>query len=123
MIAYKWAIKKENKYYPLINFGINTWMKIEAKPYEINNTYIYNGEYSYLVTPSRKMYMREIDGFHFWGEINQNVLLRWNNFLIRFKQLKINSTLMCEIDDIIVKNEFMGIPRIIANKFTVLKEV
>jgi hypothetical protein len=123
MIAYKWTIKKDNKYYPLVNFGINLWMKINCSPYEIGKIYIYNGECSHFVNSIRKRYGHEIDGFHFWKSINNDILNRWNIFLQQRKQPTINATLLCEVEDIIKETTCNGYPKIIANKFKVLKEI
>jgi len=123
MIAYKWVIKKEDKYYPLVNFGINCWMKIKAPPYEFGKEYKYNGEFAHLVSLMRRKGMREIDGFHFWKVNNKDLLNRWNNFLESHKQPKINAILKCEIDDIVVENDCNRVPRIIANKFKVIGEI
>lgn len=39
MIVYKWCIKKRNKYYPLVNYGIHPRIKRKSYPYEIGKIY------------------------------------------------------------------------------------
>ena len=120
MIAYKWVIKKNNKYFPLVNFGINEWMRnIQAEPYEIGKTYKYKGQYSHYNKNDR-----ERDGYHFWLRPKKEFILNnWNTFLKRKNSPEINAILKCEIDEIKTYKDCWQEPRIIADKFTVLEEV
>jgi len=124
MIAYKWAIKKENKIYSLMNFHINSWMNsMNLLAYEPNKIYEYKGEYAYLVHNCHKKFNREIDGFHFWKnkKINRKILFNWNRYLQNHNQPKINCLLKCQINKIKFENNCCGEPRIIANEFKILR--
>ena len=118
MIAYKWVIKKDNKYVPLRNFGIDALDGIQKHiSYKMHKVY--------KCPKGRKKsggYFC-IPGFHFWGNTsNIQTLENWNRFLKKRNQPTINCILICEIEDIIKqRNSLLG-NHIICKKFKVLEE-
>jgi len=119
MIVYKWVIKQNNRFYSLMNYGINSWrLPISLAPYCINNIYSdYQNYGERLTNPFEKK------GFHFWKNPEGEFLgmkLKWNNYLQKRNQPKINAILLCEINinDIIKENDI----RVIAKKFKVIEQ-
>jgi len=126
MIAYKWVIEKEGKFYSLINFGIDTGIKnICIFPYELNKTYHSPLDLSPEKTKQTKRLMqlgfgsRDLPGYHFWNTIKNTTLPKWNKYLFMKKQPMINAVLKCEVNAIVViENNYQGEgTRIIANEF------
>lgn len=130
MIAYKWCIKEDNKYYPLINYRIHPAIKEKSYPYEIGKTYSDPKDllFEYYKLAKAKGYSTcrnpmNLKGFFCWHTSQpQQEWDRFNTCLTQKKQPKINSILKCRIykKDIIVQNRMVGIK---VKKFKVLEEV
>jgi hypothetical protein len=123
MIAYKWVIEQNKKYYPLENFYIDGYIENAClAPYELNKTY--NDPIN--LAPARKIKpnYRDIPGYHFWNTPTNSTLERWNNYLVRRQQPIINAILKCEIPDnkiIATHEQYQGEgTRIIARAFKVI---
>jgi hypothetical protein len=133
MIAYKLVVEKENKFYPLVNFGINGWMgETNFPPYELNKTYEYKGEgEKYLrinKETGRVMNLKEQDGFHFWLEPDKEDLIeQWNEYFRKKKKREqINAMLKCEVHKIRwfgFQNYERPHRKIIASTFTPLEVI
>lgn len=133
MIAYKLVIEKDNKFYPLVNFGINCWMgDTNFPPYELNKTYEYGGEgkefFERKCKTARTRNYAEMDGYHFWLESNKEDLInQWNEyFRKKGKRERINAILKCEVHKI----RWVGLQyynkehkKIIASEFTPLEVI
>lgn len=119
MKVYKWCIKKDSKYYSLINYDIYHYrIKKKYPPYEIGKIYD-NPDKSQEGYYSKGT---NISGFHFWKEpLNERFFSQYNRCLINCKQLKINAILECEINekDIISQNG----NHIVSKKFKILNEI
>ena len=120
MIAYKWTIKKDNKYFSLMNFNIYPSLKnLQCKPYELNKIY---SDYIKDLRPINLQHNLNIAGFHFWKEPKSGHLWkRFNNCLNHYKQPEINAILKCRInnEDIIIEDK----ERIVAKRFKILEEI
>lgn len=124
MLVYKWVIKKDDKYYSLRNFGIDSGKIYNYKPYYIGASYITSC--SVRKGFSDKIYniyngLTKFSGFHFWKKKSNKELNRWNKFLYRNDKPIINAILKCEIreQDIFKENDY----QIVAKKFKVLEEI
>jgi hypothetical protein len=125
MIAYKWVIKKDNKYFSLRNFGIDGGKRrsVNHTPYEKNNSYETNclikSEYFKLRNAPNSL--TSCQGFHFWKTPTNICLENWNKFLEKEKQPQINAILKCEINnkDIFIENDY----QLVTKKFIVLEEI
>lgn len=121
MIAYKFVIKKKNKYYPLINYGIDRGRKIKCPAYELNHFYntprdmstgvINNGiGYHFFTKPSPE-----------WSGKYKTIKEWWENFLTKVNKKEISIIILkCKI------NNFIWTKRkgqIIANEFKILEEI
>ena len=124
MIAYKWVIKENNKYFPLRKFGIDgNGNKNNNPPYKLNKIYttickikskrFKNTNNLNSFTPCR--------GFHFWKSTTNELLNRWNRFLTKLNQPIIKICLKCEIKKqaIFVENDY----QLVAKEFKVLEEI
>jgi hypothetical protein len=122
MIAYKWVIKKDNLYHPLINFKINGWMKdAYAEPYEIGKEYnnsIKLDERNNLRLLTNPNYF-ELYRYHFWKQPINEYLNLYNEYFKKNTEHKnqIKKYLTCDVSDIIKENNI----RLICRKFVVLK--
>jgi hypothetical protein len=133
MIAYKLVVEKENKFYPLVNFGINGWMgETNFPPYELNKTYEYKGEgEKYLrkhPLSGEVLNKKEQDGFHFWADMGKIKLIeQWNEYFRRKnKKERINAILRCNVDKIKwigFQNYERPHKKIIASTFTPLEVI
>lgn len=127
MIAYKFVIKRNNKYYPLLNYGIDGFTSIRNCPrYEFGK--IYN-------TPKDfHTYLNELGagkGYHFFKISNPrgynklgdrgNIFIKdkFEEFLNRRTQNIKITCIKCEIMDIVAETEL----RVVAKKFQILQEV
>ena len=133
MIAYKLVVEKDNKFYPLVNFGINGWMgDTNFPPYELNKTYEYKGEGKEYIEKRRSLGISinnaEIDGYHFWLDPEKDDLIAdWNEyFRKKNKNERINTILKCEVHRI----KWYGVQqyrkphrKIIANEFMPLEAI
>jgi len=123
MIAYKWVIEKEGKYYSLINFGIDNYIRNQSlSPYELNHSYNSVIDLSPEHTAKIKRFQTrfsDLPGYHFWDTPYNFVLERWNRFLFWRGQPTINAVLKCKINAIILMQpNYQGEgTRIIANEF------
>ncbi len=119
MIGYKWTIKKDNKYFSLMNFRIYASLgNVNCQPYELYKTY---SNYIVNLRPTILQKGSNIAGFHFWKKpkIN-NFWEQYNRHLKYYRQPEINAILKCKInkEDILYEDE----NRIVAKKFIVLEE-
>lgn len=129
MIVYKWCIKIQDKYYPLVNFKIHPGIETTQPPYEINKNYDHYIDLlkeKYEKCPYLYRSVLNQAGFHFFK--NPKPKLTWkqyNHCLERSKQPRINSILKCEIKrkDIIGEDIRLEAKELVARKFKVLKEV
>jgi hypothetical protein len=130
MIAYKWVIKQNKKYYSLISYGIDCWLQtVPIINYKLNNTYSTFIDFDkdriktdILIEKLKcKDYCEHTAGFHFWKTPNTNSreFKRYCSFLQCHKNVTINCILKCEVEAIIKENDF----RLVAGKFTVLEEI
>jgi len=121
VIAYKWVIKKDNKYYSLMSFGIDSWIK--NRPiikYKIGQVYKNCKD----LDSRRNLYYRgrfeHKPYYHFWKQpIIQPEWDRYNKYLSLYKHLKINAILKCEVNEFIDFNN----DRLITRQFKVLEEI
>lgn len=121
MIVYKWVIKKNNKYFPIVNNGAyKPFQNLDLSFYEKGKT-IKNFINPYKLILDGNEYKQKgfhRTGYHFWKQIDLKILERYNRCM---KTNKINCTLKCYIrhKDIIKEDE----NRIIAKKFRILGEI
>jgi len=134
MIVYKWVIKKDNFYYPLVLFGVHpTIWRIgkgleKVYPYKKGMKY---SKYYDLLSEVRNLprSLTDVAGFHFWKDNNAigEILEKYNKCMSHYygKKIKINAILKCFVDeaDIISEGIFMGHTHIVSKKFKVLDEV
>lgn len=127
MIAYKFVIKRNNKYYPLLNFGIDGKFKIRnCPPYELGTVYDCPKDFNTL-----KLELGGGIGYHFFKTSNPNgynksndhygnIKIKFTKFLKTINKIPIELTcIKCYVNNIIAENE----NRIVANKFKILQEV
>ena len=122
MIVYKWTIKNQGMYYPLRNYKVDEWKIYNYSPYEIGKIYktqCKNKFSSNRATNGINSLTRYI-GYHFWKEKTNGLFNKWNNYLEKIKQPKINAILKCEVkqEDIFIQNDY----QLVAKQFRVLKE-
>lgn len=123
MIVYKWVIKKEDKYFPIINNGAySPFNDLDLGYYQKGKT-IKNFINPYNLIPNRYFRQQRFHrtGFHFWIDKNNCMLERYQNCMKRTLNRQINCTLKCYIrnKDIIMQN----CDRIITKKFRILGEI
>lgn len=124
MIAYKWVIKKGNKFYPIVNNGAYyPFNNLDLGYYEKGNII------EKFINPwdliKRKTIKPDYDsfhraGFHFWiRKNNPNKLKSFRNCMKRYNKT-INCILTCKIEksDIVIQDNH----RLIANKFKIITE-
>lgn len=124
MVLYKWVIKKDNKYFPVINNGAYPpFNDLDLGYYQKGKT-IKNFINPYNLIPNR--YFRKQKGFHrtrfhFWINKNNRMLKRYQNCMKQTMNKQINCILKCyiRIQDIIMQDN----DRIIAKKFRILGEI
>lgn len=124
MIVYKWVIKKDNKYYPIINNGAYKPFTGLNLGYYIKGRTISNYINPFELIPLGNIYhQRDFHrtGFHFWNTLNNLPLERYNKTMKYHKNTEINCTLKCYIreKDIIKRDAY----RTIAKKFRILEEI
>lgn len=120
MIAYKWVIEKEGKYYPLINFKIDNYPIIhQVEDYKLYK--IYNNPEDLApkqINLPRKNNKLESFGYHFWKNPPKETLIKWNKFLIKRNQPPINGILKCKLLKIKgIQKNYQGATRIVAEEF------
>ena len=117
MICYKWVIKEENYYKPIINNGAFYCAKnIKLDSYKIGKT-IKN--FININHPKGNKFNRS--GFHFWKKPSKERFEQYERCMIKMMNTRINCTLKCYIrnKDIILQNG----EQIIAKQFRILGEV
>ncbi len=128
MICYKWIIKKNNLYYPLRNFGIDSSCKMaHYRPYEIGGIYetsceLVNTIFVLSSVPRNTLNaFTRYKGFHFWKTLKNECLSLYNKCLTNKENPSITTALMCEVEnnDIFAENDY----QLVAKKFKVLKEL
>ena len=124
MIAYKWVIKKDKKYYPIVNNGAyRPFDDIDLGYYKKGNTvknYIDpNKLINYKVNHNYNSFHRA--GYHFWTKDNEKIRNKYNVIMKRRKNKIINCILKCYIrkKDIIMADS----NRVITKKFRILEEI
>jgi len=125
MIAYKWVIKKDNKYFPLRNSGI------DGGKYKLYNHSPYIKEETYETTCAIKSKFFKLrncpnsltscQGYHFWKTPKNIYLEEWNEFFNKQNQPNINAILKCQIDetDIFIENDY----QLVAKNFKIIEEI
>ena len=122
MIVYKWTIKKQGMYYPLRNYKVDGG-KHNYSPYEVGKIYKTQCKdkcpYVIKLRNDRNSLTR-FEGYHFWKEKTNEYFNKWNNFLDKNEQPKINAILKCEVkqEDIFIQNNY----QLVAKQFRILKE-
>jgi len=124
LIVYKWVIKKDNKYYPIINNGAYfLFNDLDLGFYEIGKIYDkYINPWELIRNNPRRQYNKfHRPGFHFWKQQNNSQLEGYQKCMKRIKNQFINCTLKCRIrlDDIIVENT----ERVVCERFQILGEI
>lgn len=123
IIAFKWTVKKDknNKFFPLINYGIDGDRIIEVcKPYKLNT--FYNQSKDLRVRKELTQYGFQIAGYHFWKSPINEFYNKWIKYLKEhgrlFYQSKF-SILKCKVWDIVKEDNL----RIVAKKFIPMEEI
>jgi hypothetical protein len=123
MIAFKWVIKEGDKYYPILNYGINPWLPdITLDYYELNKTYSDSKDASPHRDKDFHIYRLqhknsfELPGYHFWKKSINDKFDMWNKCIQSKKFPEINAIISCEIFDIIKEDD----ERLICKSFTVI---
>jgi hypothetical protein len=120
MIAYKWVVKQNNEFIPLVNFGINHWMnKTKAEHYQLNK--VYNNVIDYDVENEKKHFNlgRERPGYHFWkSSFNETYFKHYQSYLKNYRKITVSfTTLCCILENIIWEDR----EKFIALQFTPIK--
>lgn len=122
MVVYKWVIKKENKYFPIINNGGYTpFTNLDLGYYKKGKT-IKNFINPYnLIKNTRKQWGFHRTGYHFWIDNDKRQLKNYQKYMKRVTGRQINCILKCYIrlKDVIMKDS----NRIITTKFRILGEI
>ena len=118
-IAYKWVVKKKNKYYSLMNYGIDNKLKRTVRPYHTGKTY---SNFTDLNTLPRELGAGK--GFHFWKN-DKNIQYDYRNYIYakkenweKFINHKI-TCVKCRINNVVAKNNF----RYVAQEFEIIEEI
>jgi hypothetical protein len=124
MIAYKWVIKEDNKYYPIINNGAyRLFNNLDLGYYKKRNTIKeFINPYNLIRNGFKyRQFSFHRTGFHFWINNDKKYLNNYQRVMKFHKNKKINCILKCYVrkKDIILENE----ERLIANKFRILGEI
>ena len=122
MIVYKWVVKKDNKYYPIINNGAyfpfnNIKLDYYIKGKTIKN---YINPWNLTSFPKRKTRGFHRPGYHFWKNKTEERIDNYQKCMSKYNK-QINCTLKCYIrnKDIIMQDA----QRLIAKKFRILEEI
>ncbi len=121
MIVYKWVIKKDKKYFPIINNGaFAPFDKLKLGYYKKGYTSKeFFNPYTYLPKRTYKPRGFHRTGYHFWTKPKGQRFLYYQCSMKRLNK-QINCILKCYVrnKDLILKDE----NRVIAKKFRVLNE-
>ncbi len=117
MIVYKWVIKENNYYKPIVNNGaLSCALDINLPFYQKGKTI---KDFININHPIGHRFHRS--GFHFWKKPTNRRFKFFNHCMWKMKKTKINCTLKCFVSekDIILQDN----NQMIAKKFRILCEV
>lgn len=124
MIVYKWVIKENNYYKPIINHGalINAYeieLPVYIKGNTIKNFIDVRKILGHRISKCDSKFHRK--GFHFWKKPLLRDFEQYNRVMWQLQRTKINCTLKCYIrnKDIILQDN----NKLIAKKFRILGEI
>ncbi len=117
MIVYKWVIKENNYYKPIVNNGaLHCANNMNLDNYKKGNT-IKN--FININHPIGNIFHRS--GFHFWKKLTKERFEQYQRCMKNNLNKKINCTLKCYIQnkDVILQDK----EKVIARKFRILCEI